>query len=193
MKNSIYLSAIVVMVIFVSCDDLKEKIEVSFKTNIEAEFPTTTQKTMTTDLKSVQVANGTYRFIGGGTFSLSDIAELKKYKDNLRSIVAENGSVIRFAGAVEGNKILTLTIKYGVQITPAVEPAMNTALDYSGELLASDGTIVYLNDSWSPILTGALDANKDKVFAIKIEGTANYLLNSSVKITIPVKVSASPL
>lgn len=45
----------------------------------------------------------------------------------------------------------------------------------------------------SPILMSALEENKDKVFAIKIEGTANYNVNVPVQIKVPVKVNASPL
>lgn len=193
MKKYIYLTIIAVTVFFVSCNDIKDAIEVGIRTEIEADFPVISQKIMAINLKSTVVANDVYGFIGGGTFSLSDIAELQKYMDNINSIVAEEGSVIRFSGAVEGDKVLSLKLRYGIQITPGEQPEMNTALNYSGELIAKDGVIEYLNDSWSPILIGALDANKDKVFALIIEGTANYDVNSTVKIKIPVKVSASPL
>ena len=193
MKNYIYLLAMVLMVFIVSCDDLKEKIEVGFRTNIEAEIPVTTQKAMTIDLKSVQVADDVYSFIGGGGFSLTDIPELKKYSNNLRSIVAEEGSFVKFTGAVDGNKILSLKLKFGIQITPGTEPAMIIAFNHTGELLANAGEINYLSDAWPPLLIGALDANRDKVFIISIEGTSNYSINSTVKVKIPVKVTASPL
>jgi len=107
--------------------------------------------------------------------------------------VAEDGSVIRFSGAVEGNKVLTLTLKYGILNTPEEKPAMNAVFNYSGELIAKGGVIEYLSDAWSPILIGAFDANKEKVFAMIIEGTANYNVNSTVKIKVPVKVNAKPL
>lgn len=193
MKNYIYLSAVVVMVFLVSCDNIKEAIEISFKTNIEAEFPVISQKVMAIELKSEKATNDVYGFIGGGTFSLFDIAELKKYMDNMTGIVAEDGSVISLTGAVEGDKVLTLKMKYGIQITPGELPVMNNVFSFSGELPAKNGVIEYISDSWSPILIGALDANRDKVFAIVIEGTANYNVNSTVKIKIPVKVSATPL
>ena len=193
MKNYIYLSVVVVMVFLVSCDNIKEAIEISFKTNIEAEFPVISQKVMAIELKSEKATNDVYGFIGGGTFSLFDIAELKKYMDNMTGIVAEDGSVISLTGAVEGDKVLTLKMKYGIQITPGELPVMNNVFSFSGELPAKNGVIEYISDSWSPILIGALDANRDKVFAIVIEGTANYNVNSTVKIKIPVKVSATPL
>jgi len=193
MKKYIYLLAVVAMVFFVSCDKIKEALEVSFNTNIEAEFPVISQKTITVDLKSVKVANDVYGFSGDGIFSLSDIPELKKYIDNMTSIISEDGSVISLTGAVEGDKVLTLKLKYGIIITPGEEPAMNNVFSYSGELLSKNGLIEYINDSWSPILIGALDANKEKVFAFVIEGTANYNVNATVKVKIPVKVSATPL
>jgi hypothetical protein len=193
MKNCIYIIAIVAAIFLVSCDDLKEKIEIGFKTNIKAEIPIKTQNAISVDVKSVQVANDVYGFIGGGSFSLTDIPELKKYMNNLRSIVAEEGSIVRFTGATDGNKILSLKLKFGMQIIPGTEPAMITALDYSGELLANAGEISFTGDAWAPLLIGALDANRDKFFIIVVEGTSNYSINSVVKIKIPVKVTASPL
>jgi hypothetical protein len=193
MKNYIYLSAIIVMVFFVSCDDLKDSIEVGVRTNIEADFPVISQNITAIEQKSGSAQNDVYGFVGGGAFSLSDIPELQKYMDNLRSITAEDGSIIRFNGAAEGNKILTLKLKYGIMVNQGEEPPMNTVFNYSGELAASGGVIEYLSDLWAPILIGALDANKDKVFALMIEGTANYDVNSTVKIKVPVKVNASPL
>jgi len=193
MKNYIYLSAIAIMAIFISCDEIKDAIEVGIRTEIEVDLPVISQKIMAINLKSEEVANDVYGFTGGGTFSLTDIAELQKYMDNLNSIVAEDGSVIRFSGAVEGNKVLTLTLKYGILNTPEEKPAMNAVFNYSGELIAKDGVIEYLSDAWSPILIGAFNANKEKVFAMIIEGTANYNVNSTVKIKVPVKVNAKPL
>lgn len=193
MKYYIFLLAIAVMVMMVSCDELKEKIEVGFRTNIEAEIPIKTQNAVTVDVKSVQVAGDVYNFIGGGSFSLTDIPELKKYLNNLRSIVAEEGSVVRFTGAAEGNKILSLKLKFGMQITPGTESPMITAFSHTGELLANAGEISFISDAWTPLLIGALEANRDKVFIISVEGTSNYSINSLVKIKIPVKVTASPL
>jgi hypothetical protein len=193
MKYYIFLLAIAVMVMMVSCDELKEKIEVGFRTNIEAEIPIKTQNAVTVDVKSLQVAGDVYNFIGGGSFSLTDIPELKKYLNNLRSIVAEEGSVVRFTGAAEGNKILSLKLKFGIQITPGTESPMITAFSHTGELLANAGEISFISDAWTPLLIGALEANRDKVFIISVEGTSNYSINSLVKIKIPVKVTASPL
>lgn len=181
------------MMFFVSCDNLKEAIDVGFTTEIKTEIPVTSQNALTIDLKSVEMANDVYSFIGSGNFSLTEITELKNYIDNIRSIVAEDGSVVSFPGAVDGNKVLTLTLKYGIQITSGEEPEMITAFDYSGELLANKGVIEYFDNNWAPILIDALDANRDKVFILKIEGTANYNVNASVKIMVPVKVTASPL
>jgi hypothetical protein len=193
MKKFIYLSTIAVMVFFVSCNDLKESIEVGFRTNIEAEIPVITQKAIKVDQKSANVANDVYSFIGVGAFSLNDIEELKKYIDKLRSIVAEDGSVITFTGTADGNKILTLKMKFGIQITPGTEPPMVTAFNNVTELTSGAGVITYIDNTWSPLLIGALEANRDKVFVITIEGTSNYMMNSPAKVKIPVKITASPL
>lgn len=193
MKNYIYLSAIIVMVFFISCSDLKDAIEIGVRTSIELDFPVISQKILAVDQKSGSVQNDIYSFIGGDTFSLVDIPELQKYMDNLRSISAEEGSIIRFNGTTEGNKILTLQLRYGIVNNPEEEPALNAVFTYSGELSSNGGVIEYISDLWSPILIGALDANKDKVFTLMIEGTASYDVNSTVKIKLPIKVNASPL
>jgi len=193
MKYYIFVLTIAVMVFMVSCDELKENLEVGFRTKIEAEIPIKSQNAITVDVKSVQVAGDVYNFIGGGGFSLTDIPELKKYMNNLRSIVAEEGSIVRFTGAADGNKILSLKLKFGMQITPGTEPQMITAFNYTGELLANAGEISFLSDAWAPLLISALEANRDKVFIISVEGISNYSINSIVKIKIPVKVTASPL
>lgn len=193
MKNLFYLMTLAAMFLLVSCDELAEKIEVGINTNIEADFPVVSQNAMTVDLKSAQVSGDIYRFIGGGSFTLADIPELKKYMDDLRSIVAQKGSIVKFSGVESGNKILSLKLKFGVQLTPDTEPVMITAFDYSGELLTNLGEISYLSDTWAPVLIGALDANRDKTFLVKVEGTSNFSLNSTVKVKIPVKVTAAPL
>ena len=193
MKNYIYLSAIIVIAFFVSCDDLKDAIEVGVRTDIEVDFPVISQKVLATEQKSGNDQNDIYSFAGGGVFSLTDIPKLEKYMDNLRSISAEDGSIMRFSGVTEGNKIFSLTMKYGIMLNHGEEPPMNTIFNYSGELAANGGFIDYVSDLWSPVLIGALDANKEKVFALVIEGTANYNVNSTVKIKVPVKVNAAPL
>jgi hypothetical protein len=193
MKNLIYLLTLASMVLLFSCDELADKIEVGINTNIEVDFPVITPNTMTADVKSSQISNDVYGFIGGGSFTLADIPELKKYMENLRSIVAENGSIVKFNGIASGNKIHSLKLKFGIQTTPGTEPAMITALDFKGELLSDMGEINYLSDTWAPVLIGELDANRDKIFIVKVEGTSNFKLNSTVKVKIPVKVTAAPL
>lgn len=193
MKKLVYLMTLAALFLFISCDELADKIEVGINTNIEADFPVVTQNAMSMNLKSNQVSNDVYSFIGGGSFTLADIPELKKYMENLRSIVAEKGSIVKFAGVSDGNKILSLKLKFGMQITPGTEPAMITAFDYSGELLTNLGEISYLSDTWAPLLISALNANRDKTFLVKVEGTSNFSINTTVKVKIPVKVTAAPL
>ena len=193
MKNLVYLITLAAMVLLVSCDELADKIEIGINTLIDADFPVISQNSMTMELKSTEVSNDVNGFIGGGSFTLADIPELKKYMENLRSIAAEKGSIVKFSGVSDGNKILSLKLKFGMEITPGTEPVMITAFDYSGELLTKLGEISYLSDTWSPILIGALDANRDKTFIVKVEGTSNFKINSTVKVKIPIKVTAAPL
>ncbi len=193
MKNLVYLITLAATVLLASCDELTDKIEIGINTFIDADFPVISQNAMTMELKSTEVSNDVYGFIGGGSFTLADIPELKKYMENLRSIAAEKGSIVKFSGVSDGNKILSLKLKFGMELTPGTEPVMITAFDYSGELLTKLGEISYLSDTWAPILIGALDANRDKTFIVKVEGTSNFKINSTVKVKIPVKVTAAPL
>jgi len=182
MKKLTFVIMVVVFGLFISCDQLDEITEVGLNTILKADMPVISLK-----------SNEVYNFTGGGTFALTDNQDIEKYLDNIRDIIANEGSLIKFNNAQEGNKIMTLHMKYGVITDPGKEPQMKSVFSFSGQLNAKDGVIKYLNDSWSPILLKGLVADKDKVFAIKIEGTANYNVNSPIRIEVPVKVSASPL
>ena len=190
MKKYIFITAILATLFLVSCDDLKDTVEVGIRTNIEADIPVISQKIVASDTNS---ENNLYGFLGGGVFSIADVPELKKYINNISSIEAEQGSIVRFSGASDGNKVLTLKLKFGIQTTPGEEPAMTTAFDFSGELVAQNGVIEFLDDTWAPILISTLNSNMDKVFVLVVEGTANYNVNSTVKVKVPVKVSSKPL
>ena len=190
MKKYIFITAILATLFLVSCDDLKDTVEVGIRTNIEADIPVISQKIVASDTNS---ENNLYGFLGGGVFSIADVPELKKYINNISSIEAEQGSIVRFSGASDGNKVLTLKLKFGIQTTPGEEPATTTAFDFSGELVAQNGVIEFLDDTWAPILINTLDANMDKVFVLVVEGTANYNVNSTVKVKVQVKVSTKPL
>lgn len=190
MKKYIFITAILATLFLVSCDDLKDTVEVGIRTNIEADIPVISQKIVASDTNS---ENNLYGFLGGGVFSIADVPELKKYINNITGITAEKGSIVRFNGASDGNKVLSLRLRFGIQTTPGEEPAMTTAFDFSGELVAQNGVIEFLDDTWAPVLISTLDSNMDKVFVLIVEGTANYNVNSTVKVKVPVKVSSKPL
>lgn len=180
-KSAIFIIA-VIAIIAMSCEKI-EDITVGFETAIKADMPVVSQKTGTDE----------YSFVGGGIFTLSSDQEIKKYMDNIQDLIALDGSLIQFNGAKGGNKILQMTLKYGIQTNVNEEPSLITAFGFFGQLGEKNGTIDYLNDSWSPNVVKALSKNKDEVFVIKIEGKANYDVNVPVKLNVPVKVSTTPL
>ncbi len=182
MKKNIFLFVFLVSILSVSCDKIKEITEVDIKIDIQADIPVISQK----------VADGVYGFVGAGAFTLADIPELEKYMDNLRNIVAEDGSSIRFTGAVSGDKILSLKLRFGIQMDEGTIPELEVAIDHQDEIPANEGVIEYKDDTWTPKLINALNANKDKTLVLSIEGVANYSLNSIVKVKIPVTISATP-
>jgi hypothetical protein len=187
MKKLTFLIVVVISVLSFSCEKL-EDLTVGIVTTLEADMPVISQKS-----DSIDPETEVYSFVGGGIFTLTDNQEIEKYFDNIDNIEALAGSLIQFNGVSEGNKILTLKMKYGIQATPDSQPAIHQVFSFSGQLMAKDGVIKYLNDSWSKIIVSAMEANKDKIFAIQIEGTANYNINVPVKIEVPVKLNTKPL
>lgn len=169
-------------ILSVSCDKI-EDVTVGFETAIKADMPVVSQKTGADE----------FSFVGGGVFTLSSDQEIRKYMDNIQDLVPLNGSLIQFNGAKEGNKILNMTLKYGIQTNANEEPSMVTAFGFFGQLGEKNGTIDYQDDSWSPNLIKAMYENKDKVFVIKLEGKSNYNINAPVKLDVPVKVNTTPL
>ncbi len=182
MNKNIFPLIFVISIFLISCEKIKEITEVDIKTNIQADIPVVSQK----------VADDVYGFVGAGAFTLDDIPELEKYMDNLRNIVAEDGSSIRFTGAVSGDKILSLKLRFGIQMDAGTIPELEVAIDHLGEIPASEGVIEYKDDTWTPKLINAINNNKDKALVLSIDGTANYSLNSIVKVKIPVTISATP-
>jgi len=182
MKTQILFIALFFSVLFVSCEKLKDATAVDIETELNANFPVSMQNEMAINVKSAEIANDVYAFSGNGTFSLADNNDIKKYIDDIRDIVASEGGVVTFLNAVDGNKILTCKLLFGVETTSGTDPSMTTA-----------GQIEYYSDSWANVFINALEANKDKTFRLKIEGTANYDINTTVRVKIPVLVKASPL
>jgi hypothetical protein len=193
MKTQILFIALFFSVLFVSCEKLKDATAVDIETELNANFPVSMQNEMAINVKSAEIANDVYAFSGNGTFSLADNNDIKKYIDDIRDIVASEGGVVTFLNAVDGNKILTCKLLFGVETTSGTDPSMTTAFTLPQEILASSGQIEYYSDSWANVFINALEANKDKTFRLKIEGTANYDINTTVRVKIPVLVKASPL
>lgn len=183
MKKIAFLLMVVISVMSVSCEKF-EDVTVGIETNFEANMPVVSQKAGSTDL---------YNFIGGGSCRLSDNSDIRKHMTNLESIEALNGSLIQFNQAKEGGKITKMVLKYGIQENSGEEPKLISVFSFMGQLSEENGKIDYQNDSWAPNLMKAFSANKDKVFVIKIEGTATYNVNAPVKIDVPVKVNTKPL
>ena len=180
-------------ILFGSCEKIKEATEIDIETELTTDIPVSAQNTVAIILKSENLAKGVFSFGGDATFSLADNNDLEEYINNIRNITSEAGGVVSFLGAVDGNKILTCMLKYGIQTSPDIEPAMITAFDISEELLANNGLIEYYSDLWTSILIQEIEANKDKVFLLELAGTSNYDIETTVKIKMPVTVSASPL
>ncbi|HDR51207.1 MAG TPA: hypothetical protein ENN90_06235 [Mariniphaga anaerophila] len=193
MKTQILFIALFFSALLFSCEKIKDATAVDIETELNASFPISAQNEMAINLKSAEMANDVYAFNGSGTFSLADNNDIKKYIGNIRDIIANEGGVVTFLGAVDGNKILTCKLLFGAETTSGTDPAMTTAFTLPQEILADAGKIEYFSDSWTSIFINALEANKDKTFRLKIEGTANYDINTTVRVKVPVTVKASPL
>lgn len=193
MKTKLFLLIALVAFLSYSCEKIKDATAVDIETELSANLPVSAQEEMAINLKSAEIAGDVYTFTGSGTFSLADNNDIKKYLGNIRDIVANEGGVVTFIGAVDGNKILTCKLLFGVETTSGSDPAMTTAFTLPQEILADAGQIEYFSDTWTNVFINALEANKDKTFRLKIEGTANYDISTTVRIKVPVIVKASPL
>lgn len=193
MKTKLFLLIAMVAFLTYSCEKIKDATAVDIETELNASFPVSAQNEMAIDLKSAEIAGDLYAFAGSGTFSLADNNDIKKYIGNIRDIIADEGGVVTFLGAMDGNKILACKLLFGVETTSGTDPAMTTAFTLPQEILADAGKIEYFSDAWTSVFINALEANKDKTFRLKIEGTANYDISTTVRIKVPVIVKASPL
>ena len=115
-----------------------------------------------------------------------------KYIDNIRGIKAKEGTVLTFLNAVSGNKILSLKLKYGFQSGDS-EPTLIEGFSLSTEFFENAGLIEIYSDAWVSLLMNKLEINKDKVLHFQVSGTANYDIETTVKLKIPMIVSATPL
>jgi hypothetical protein len=182
MKKAAFFMIVVISFITLSCEKI-EDISVGFETAIKTDMPVVSQK----------IGSEEYGFIGGGVFTLSSDQEISKHMDNIQELIALNGSLIKFNGANPGNKILNMTMKYGIKTNSNEEPAMIPVFSFIGQLGEKNGTIDYLSDAWAPVLIKAMSKNLDKVFVISLEGKANYNVNLPVKLNVPIKVNTTPL
>ncbi len=193
MKNYMILFSSLALILFGSCEKIKDATAIDIDTDIQVDVPVTSENTVAINLKSVQMADGVYSFVGSNTFSLEDNNDLKKYVDNIRNIKASEGGVLTFVGATDGNKILTCQISYGIQDSLSSDPEMLNTFTIPEVLIANNGVIEYYLNTGADLLVNSIEQYKDKYFKLSLSGTANYDVETTVKLKVPVTVSASPL
>ncbi len=193
MKNYMILFSSLAFILFGSCEKIKDATAIDIDTDIQVDVPVTSENTVAINLKSVQMADGVYSFVGSNTFSLEDNNDLKKYVDNIRNIKASEGGVLTFVGATDGNKILTCQISYGIQDSLSSDPEMLNTFTIPEVLIANNGVIEYYLNTGADLLVNSIEQYKDKYFKLSLSGTANYDVETTVKLKVPVTVSASPL
>ena len=192
MKNYATLFIVVLAILFSSCEKIKDATAVDIDTELNANIPVSTINPEAIVVKSTKITADEFSFGGSSTFSLADNDELVEYIDNIREIKAKDGTVLSFIGAVAGNKILTLTLHYGFQTGDAA-PTMIKVFSIPSELLENEGLIEFYADAWTTALMSNLEANKDKTVHFELNGTSNYDVQTTVKLKVPMIVSASPL
>lgn len=194
MKKLLFLTIALVGILSFSCDKIKDATAIDIDTQLKADVPVSSQNAAALVVKSAKsIADDVYNFHGTGTFSLTDNADLKKYIDNIRDISANGESTLRFTGAPADGKIMTTVLNFGVETTPGAKPTMITAFTLPSEITATNGTIEVSNATMVSLLLAQLKNYKDKVIWLELSGTANYDIDTTAKLIIPVTVSASPL
>lgn len=192
MKNYAPFLIVVLAIFLTSCEKIKDATAVDIDTELNTSIPVATIEPTAIAIKSTQVAADVFAFGGSSSFSLADNDALVNYIDNIREIKAKDGTVLTFLGAVSGNKIMTLTLKYGFQ-TGDTAPTMVQAFSIPAELLENEGLIEFYSDAWTTALMSKLQANKDKTVHFELSGTSNYDVQTTVKLKVPMIVSATPL
>lgn len=192
MKNYAPLLIVVIALLFASCEKIKDATAVDIDTELTANIPVSTMDAAAIVVKSTKSDADIFTFGGSSTFSLADNDALVEYIDNIREIKAKDGTVLSFLGAVSGNKIITLTLRYGFQTGDAA-PTLVQAFSIPSELLENEGLIEFYSDAWTTVLMSKLEANKDKTVHFELSGTSNYDVQTTVKLKVPMIVSASPL
>lgn len=191
MKNYFFLMAVLAMLL-ASCEQIKDATAIDIETELNTNIPVSVVEPTAIVVKSTKLEGDVFAFGGSKTLSLADNNSLAKYIDNIREIKASEGSVLSFLGAVAGNEIMTLTLHYGFT-TGDEDPALTEAFSIPAALLENEGLIEFYSDAWAPVLMDKLEKNKDKTIHFKLTGTANYDIETTVKVKIPIIVSATPL
>ena len=187
MKKIALLPIMLILILFTSCEKIKDATAIDIDTELTADIPVSSESlssenTIAIQLKSQKLQNGLYEFGGSETFSLADNPDLNEYLGNIRNMTAAEGGVLTFLGATEGNKILTCQFNFDSEVFEIPE-----------SLLANNGIIEYSIGIWAGIIINKIEANPEAVYVMQIGGTANYDIETTVRLKLPVTVAASPL
>ena len=170
------------LIVFTSCEKIKDATAIDIDTELTADIPVSSENEVAIQIKSQKLRDDIYEYGGSTTFSLADNPDLEDYLGNIRSMTAAEGGVLTFLGATEGNKILTCQFQVDERLFEIPEA-----------LLANNGVIEYFIGSWAGTIIRMIEANPEAVYVLQINGTANYDIETTVRLKLPVTVGASPL
>lgn len=182
MKRIVLFSVMLSVILFTSCEKIKDATAIDIDTELTANIPVNSDDIVAIQLKSQKLPNDVYEFGGSSTFSLADNPDIEEYLGNIRDMTVAGGSVLTFLGATEGNEILTCQFNFD-----------NKLFEIPESILTDNGVIEYMIDSWTGTIINMIEANPEAVYALQISGTANYDIETTVRLKIPVTVAASPL
>lgn len=193
MKNYIFLLIGLVAIFSMSCEKIKDATAIDIDTELKADIPVSTQNTVAIVLKSEQIGAETFNYSGTESFSLSSNPDLEKYINNIRSIKSNGPALLKITNLLAGNEITTLEVKYGIKTPGGAEPTMNSLFTIPAPMLATNGLAQYSSSAWLSIFTTILESNKDKEFKLEVIGTANFEVEKTINLIMPIIVAASPL
>lgn len=182
MKKIVLFFVLLNVIFFTSCEKIKDATAIDIDTELTADIPVSSENTIAIQLKSEKLQNDVYGFGGSTTFSLADNPDLNEYLGNIRNMTAAEGGVLTFLGATDGNEILTCQFDFD-----------NKDFNIPQVLLANNGVIEYMIGSWAGTIVNMIEANPAAVYVLQINGTANYDVDTTVRLKLPVTVGASPL
>ncbi|HPR31410.1 MAG TPA: hypothetical protein PLK12_04905 [Prolixibacteraceae bacterium] len=169
---------------FVACDELEEASTIVVSTKFDIEVPVAPDQNVSVALKSVS-ADEEHLFSGQADFNLANNPDLAASVNKIKSLVLNGGSV-DVPQLSSPNEILTMTIEVYLGTQKIVGLTKTN-------LTASSNTFTSEDIAALTALQNQLSSAPGETYTFKLNGKANYPVDTTVKVKFNSDVKASIL